>query len=592
MRVVDAGVGQNAKLPEISEVLGKLGVGDVLRARVLDSSSSEVVLKLSDGSVIKATSMIPLDIQKGQLVEFLVKNKNENQLFIETIKGSRVDGADSKNLEQLKAQLLSIDIKPDEDSIEVAKALKSNNLSISSENIKTMLDSIKAFNGLTASKAAFLASNGLIPEEKNISSLNALLDNNQKIGKSMEGLKSLILGIEDENASKVIEEKFSKLEKLLKTDSLGSLSDSKNTKMLELATRLINENINKSNDEQSKNLYKSILNNGLDEFVNIADDSLTGNIEKNIPDKLINFINKKLSTENTNNKNISDNTSDINNSNNPNSQNTNNPKLLNSINNSNLSKISSDNIKDLSNLFKNSTNEQIVSDLKNILNEIKQSRNIPNSQINEDNKINTDKSVNRVFDKLFIEIDSLKQKNEIDIKSLYKEINKTLDMIKEAVSQTDIPMKDQIFNKTDNISNNIRFMAELNNHSTYLQIPLKIANQNTNCELYVLKKGTKRKKIDADNVTAYISLDTSNIGKVDSLISIKNKNISINMRLMSEEVRNFVKENHDELYLRLQELNYKLVDLKCRVSEENIDIVNVNEVLKKEIQINSIDIQL
>jgi uncharacterized protein (DUF342 family) len=98
-----------------------------------------------------------------------------------------------------------------------------------------------------------------------------------------------------------------------------------------------------------------------------------------------------------------------------------------------------------------------------------------------------------------------------------------------------------------------------------------------------LTNASKRKRIDPGNVTVFLSLDTKSLGLVESLISISKKNISLNMRVESGEIIDLFKERFQELYNSLEEMGYRLVDIKYRVIEEKVNLLNVNKVLDSEI---------
>jgi hypothetical protein len=65
---------------------------------------------------------------------------------------------------------------------------------------------------------------------------------------------------------------------------------------------------------------------------------------------------------------------------------------------------------------------------------------------------------------------------------------------------------------------------------------------------------------------------------VDSLVNINKKNISINIRAERKEAINFIKKNYIDLYNILLEKGYKLVDIKYRLIEEKISILNLNNI--------------
>jgi type III secretory pathway component EscV len=146
------------------------------------------------------------------------------------------------------------------------------------------------------------------------------------------------------------------------------------------------------------------------------------------------------------------------------------------------------------------------------------------------------------------------------------------------LDKTEFSNKSDIFKSIENLQSNLRFLNELNNNTTYIQIPLNIFNKNHTGELYILKKKPGKKNINIDDVSLFVSLDTINLGQVDSLVNINKKNISINIRAERKEAINFIKKNYIDLYNILLEKGYKLVDIKYRLIEEKISILNLNNI--------------
>jgi len=132
---------------------------------------------------------------------------------------------------------------------------------------------------------------------------------------------------------------------------------------------------------------------------------------------------------------------------------------------------------------------------------------------------------------MFAKINEEVEGRDINVKEFYRDIYKKLEIVRKVLEETDIPGKQEILNKVDNIKSDINFLNELNKHTVYFQIPLKIFDKNTNGELYILKRNNGRKRIDPQNATVFLSLDTENLGQVDSLISVNKKNVSLNFRL-------------------------------------------------------------
>ncbi len=551
-----------AGISNIDEVLSKLDVGDSLKARVIGISENELVLKLTDGSLLKAASMVPLDLKQGQLVDFIVKNKTDNQLFIETVK----EGVQKAETDNIKTALLSMDVRPDDKSMEIANAIKYNNISFDKDTFKNIAQSLKFFKNLSPLKAAFLAANNLSIEEKNISALNSLLDNGTKIGKSLNSLNGIFESMDDIGLLDKIEANLKKagfnLEKQGDDSQVKDKSqDNLKSNISKEVPKLVGESTKASGNSSLKGIFNNLTDDGVEGLSQLIKGSTDGDLES-LSNKVKDFINKNISNIDTLEKLLSD--------------------KLNTL----LKDTSGINGKN--NGIYNSTDE-LVEDIKNLLEKIINARakNTSDEEVTSSSQSNINEKearhISKVLNSLFVRIDSDTLKDDLHAKSLYKDINNVLDIIRDTVSLSDNAMKDQLINKTDSMQNMIRFINDLNSHSTFLQIPLKILDQNTNCEIYVLKKNSGKKRIDPGNVTAYISLETTNIGKVDTLINLNKKNISINMIVENDSVRDFVKMSHNLLYKSLREKGYNLSDLKCRVACEDVNFINANSVMNKEI---------
>ncbi|HOV27569.1 MAG TPA: flagellar hook-length control protein FliK [Pseudobacteroides sp.] len=554
-------------ISNIDDIVSKLDVGDSLRARVVGMTGNELVLKLTDGSLLKAASMVPLDLKQGQLVDFIVKNKIDGKIFIETVRDD-VQRTDTNNI---KNALISMDIKPDEKSLEIANAIKLNNMPLNKDTFTNIVQSLKFFKNISPLKAAFLAANNLNIDEKNISALNSLLDNSTKIGKSINSLKEMFESMDDI-------ELLDKIEANLKKAGFSTEDKYENSALSQKGIDKAGiTKVNSDNNEtlmklsgeiakaQSDSSVKAILSKLTDEDIDGLSQLIKGSKEQDFEallSKLREIINKNASNTHESDKIIGDKAGTL------------------------LKNVAVINVK-------NKAVEDLFEDIKTLFQKIKNTEK--NTSTNEGNdkgivssqsNINENKSgnnISKVLDSLFVRIDSDTLKDDLHAKSIYKDINSMLEIIKDTVSLSDNAMKDQIINKTDSMQNMIRFLNDINNHSTFLQIPLKIVDGNTNCDIYVLKKNPGKKKIDPDNATAYISLDTNNIGKVDTLIKMSKKNISINMIVENDGICNFVKSHYSILYKSLREKGYNLADLKCRVSSEDVNFINASSIINEDV---------
>ena len=151
--------------------------------------------------------------------------------------------------------------------------------------------------------------------------------------------------------------------------------------------------------------------------------------------------------------------------------------------------------------------------------------------------------------------------------------------LEETLKSLPLPKNQELINRMENIRNNISFMNDIYANSVYFQIPIKLPDKNTTAELYILKKGSK--KISPEKATLLIALETEHMGMVETLVSIRGKSVNLNIRVERQEIVDFLKENNAMLFDHLESKGYKLADIKYCISNEKVDLLNVEKVITR-----------
>lgn len=550
MRIEGSIQGQGINLSELKGILEKLNVGDVVKAKILEITSSDVLLKLFDGSTVKASTASNIEGKQGDVIDLVVKNKTtDNQLILETVKNEVKKPSIGEN--EIKNQLSSMGLKDDTNNLEIVKQLKTNNLPVNKEVLNKIVDLVTKFKDLTPSKAAFLISGNMELEEKNISALNQIVEGKTKLAVKLNDILKMVDDIEDTDVLKVIDNQLKNLKSAASTSTTTSVGTVVNKAAIE---KQPTNNIKNSFPVKYK-ASSEIVENFLKETLkNLENQGIKSNIASNIPDKLSEFLKVNDITTNSSEKFIAN---------------------LNKETGF-LNKLPLDDQNIIKNVFNN-----LFLKIKNnlLLNNDDLVIQKTTEDVTDIEKIKA--SISKAFESFRVDIKSETLKEDINVKNIYKDIYGKLEAVKDSITNSSLPTKHEITNNIDNLQNNMRFMNDLSNHNTYIQIPLQIWNKNTTGELYILKKDSKKKKIDPENVSIFISLETQNLGQVDSLISVNKKNISVNLRLEDQEIIDYIKENYKELYNKLQEKGYKLVDVKYRLIEEEANLLNIKDIVNK-----------
>lgn len=183
--------------------------------------------------------------------------------------------------------------------------------------------------------------------------------------------------------------------------------------------------------------------------------------------------------------------------------------------------------------------------------------------------------ISKAFDLNFsIKQDSPDKKGDIKnlYSRLYDESHKLLSMIKDS-----LPKESPLTASVNNLSNNIDFMESLNHFIPYVQIPLSRDGATKNSELYVFKNGKSLSSKDSE-LTAFVHLDTDNLGPTDVFVKLNGDHVSTNFRLEKEEYLDFIESNIHYLNKRLSDKGYSF---SCDVKLSDGASSPIEEMLNK-----------
>ena len=108
-----------------------------------------------------------------------------------------------------------------------------------------------------------------------------------------------------------------------------------------------------------------------------------------------------------------------------------------------------------------------------------------------------------------------------------------------------------------NLSSNVEFMNQLNQMFTYVQLPLKLSEQEAAGELYVYTNKKNLAKKDGQ-VSALLHLDLKHLGEIDIHVSLRDSHVSTKFCLSDEKALDLVAANIDTLNQRLMKRGYSM----------------------------------
>ncbi len=174
--------------------------------------------------------------------------------------------------------------------------------------------------------------------------------------------------------------------------------------------------------------------------------------------------------------------------------------------------------------------------------------------------------------------DKLKKDGEIN--SFYNKMNTQLKqfegLIQTALSGED---SDNMGRSAHDMESNIEFMKTLSETFSYMQMPLKLQNQDAHADLYVYTQKEKLKR-NPDNIHVLLHLTLEHLGDID--ISLDKNKYDINTKFMLSDgpSADLIKTNADMLKTALNQQGYSC---QVSVSQAETQTSTVNEFIDTKI---------
>ncbi len=153
-------------------------------------------------------------------------------------------------------------------------------------------------------------------------------------------------------------------------------------------------------------------------------------------------------------------------------------------------------------------------------------------------------------------------KEEGAVKEMYQRLSRQMQDLQQVLTQAG--KEGTALAKTaQSVQSNVDFMNQLNQVYTYVQLPLKLQNQNAHSELYVYtnKKNLKEKKGD---LTALLHLDMERLGSTDIFVKLQGSAVETEFYFEDEMSCRLISGYAGQLVERLEQKGYS-----CEVKVEN-----------------------
>ncbi len=172
----------------------------------------------------------------------------------------------------------------------------------------------------------------------------------------------------------------------------------------------------------------------------------------------------------------------------------------------------------------------------------------------------------------------IKDANPVKLKDTALNTFKNIISLKEMAENADIKEKAYLTDKIDETCSLMKLLADIDRFYC-LHIPVCRNGALLPAELYIYKRRKKGGMIDAENTVLVLGLDTANIGRVEAVIRIENRNVTLVFRLNHGEAGSAIKQKAVVLHKGFRELGYNLAETQVKRLEKRTTAVDAEEEL-------------
>jgi len=157
------------------------------------------------------------------------------------------------------------------------------------------------------------------------------------------------------------------------------------------------------------------------------------------------------------------------------------------------------------------------------------------------------------------------------------DLKRELSVVSRVITDSTLSNKERILSKIDRLETAVHFFNDLQGFEMFVQIPFIFKENQTDGELYIMKKARGKGKINSRDFTLFLSLSTDNIGDLDIFVHVKNKNVMVKVFAENENYKPLFTNEYKSLYESLKGKGYTLFELGFELKDEKVSIFNAEK---------------
>ena len=171
------------------------------------------------------------------------------------------------------------------------------------------------------------------------------------------------------------------------------------------------------------------------------------------------------------------------------------------------------------------------------------------------------------------------KQGKLNADKIYEELSKAIKLLESSSGQLNKEQRQAIENKIEKLKDTLEVQQQLNNNDTCFQMPVLMNEELKNLQIYVMNKKKNTKKIDPQNMSILLNMETNSVGNLNIYVAVSNKNVMLKVGLDKPEFKRVIEPQAKVLIDLMKDIGYEVKEVGFRVNDEQtmLDMLNHTE---------------
>ncbi len=174
------------------------------------------------------------------------------------------------------------------------------------------------------------------------------------------------------------------------------------------------------------------------------------------------------------------------------------------------------------------------------------------------------------------------REGKINLEEFEKEIARALGQLSEKAESTGFSNKDELHKEMNKLIQAVQTQNNLNHRDLVLQFPVMMDNQLKNLQIYVLNEKKGGKKIDPNNMSILLNMDTNHLGNVNVYVGVAQRQVTLKVGVALKKYKELIEDQALQIKALLEKIGYDVKELTFRVEEEVNLMTTIDAVEEKQ----------